>query len=119
MSDKIIIKKLKVFGHHGIHKEERDAGQDFVVDLEVTADLKKAAKADSIKKTVDYSELIPKVERVVREEQFDLLEALAERIAAVVLKHKLVSSVKVRVAKKKVQLDADVKSVAVEIKRKK
>ena len=43
--DKIILKGLVFFGYHGVHSAERQLGQRFVVDAELTVDLALAGAA--------------------------------------------------------------------------
>jgi hypothetical protein len=43
--DKIILKGLVFFGHHGVHSAERQLGQRFVVDAELAVDLALAGAA--------------------------------------------------------------------------
>ena len=43
--DKIILKGLVFFGRHGVHSAERQLGQKFVVDAELSADLALAGAA--------------------------------------------------------------------------
>lgn len=117
MSDRIRITGLKVFGHHGVDPAEREHGQDFVVDIEIETDLRLAGASDRLEDTVDYSPLIKEVQRIVSQERYDLLEALAARIAEAVLEDSKVSATTVRVAKPDPPLDADLESVQVEITR--
>lgn len=117
MPDKILIESLKVFGYHGASREEREQGQDFLIDLEIDADLTSAAKSDLLGETLDYDPLIKEVRRIVSGERYTLLEALAQRIADVVLESPLAYSVVVRVKKPSPPIDADMSSVGVEIRR--
>lgn len=117
MIDKIFVKGLRVFGHHGLTGDERDRGQDFLIDVEISADLTPAASSDAIEDTLDYSTVIKEVQRIVSVERFKLLEALANRIADAVLQNPMALSVVVRVAKPKPPIDAELDSVGVEIRR--
>lgn len=117
MADKILINGLRIFGHHGVGEEERKAGQYFVVDIVAQLDLKGGGMSDLIEETVDYAGLIKDVTRVVSAEQYSLLEALAERVAGVVLERPAVRSTTVRVAKPRPPIDARLDSVQVEITR--
>jgi dihydroneopterin aldolase len=117
MIDKIVVTGLRVFGHHGITEDERDRGQDFLVDVEISADLSRASTSDAIEDTLDYSGVVKEAQRIVSVERFRLLEALANRIAEAILENPIALSVVVRVAKPEPPIDAELDSVGVEIRR--
>ena len=117
MIDKIIISGLRVFGHHGVTEDERDRGQDFLIDVEISADLTRASSSDSIGDTLDYSGVVKEVQRIVSFERFHLLEALANRIADAALENTIALSVVVRIVKPEPPIDAELDSVGVEIRR--
>lgn len=117
MSDKILVRGLKVFGYHGVNASEREQGQHFLIDLELVLDLQEAGRTDRLEATVNYSSLIKEVQRIVSGEPCLLLEALAERIASAVLEYPRVMRVLVRVAKPAPPMAAHLDGVAVEIER--
>ncbi len=117
MSDKILIKGLRVFGYHGVNRIEREHGQHFVVDIEARLDLREAGSTDLLGTTLDYDSVVKKVQNVVSHERYTLIEALAQRISDVVLEYPEVYAVTVRVAKPKPPIEADLESVQVEIQR--
>jgi dihydroneopterin aldolase len=117
MTDKIVIEGLRIFGHHGVGNEEREAGQDFLVDLTISADLAEAGASDDLGDTVDYSTIVKEVQRIVSTERYRLIERLAERIVDAVFEHPRALTVIVRVAKADPPIDAEVGSVGVEIER--
>ncbi|MEO7804483.1 MAG: dihydroneopterin aldolase [Actinomycetota bacterium] len=99
MSDRIFISNLKVFGHHGVTAEEKRAGQYFIIDVECDLDLSGAVESDDLGDTLDYAQLIETVTRVVEDEEFNLIEALAGRLVEVVLRDTRVEETTVRIAK--------------------
>lgn len=115
--DRIHIKGLKVFGYHGVNRLEREHGQFFIVDIEARLDLFEAGLSDLLGKTLDYDALIKEVQGVVSMERFTLLEALAQRIADVVLERQMVIGTTVRVSKPSPPIEATLDSVGVEITR--
>lgn len=119
MSDKILIKSLKVFGYHGMTRIEREHGQHFVIDVECRLDLREAGISDLLGKTMDYDSLIKDIQRIVSMERYTLLEAVAERIAEIALQPPGVYSVIVKVAKPKPPIEADIEAIQVEIQRSK
>lgn len=123
MSDKIILKGIEVYGHHGCSIEEQKLGQKIIVDIEVDTDLSDACSSDEMGETVDYVKILECVEKVVGDESFKLLEGLAERIAEevshviLVESNLIVDGVKVTVHKPYPPVNFKVQDVSVEIYR--
>lgn len=115
--DRIILKGMQFYGYHGVLPEEKELGQPFIVDLELCCDLREAGLSDDLSKTVDYSRVFTMVEGIVTREPFQLIESLAERIAAVILKEFPVARVLVRVRKPHAPLRGIFTDLAVEITR--
>jgi dihydroneopterin aldolase len=84
-ADRIELRGLRVTGRHGVLPEERERAQPFEVDLDIEADLSEAARHDDLSMTVDYGAVVRRVAEVVATESFQLLERLADAIAAAVL----------------------------------
>jgi dUTP pyrophosphatase len=85
MTDLIELRGLLFYGYHGALPEERSLGQRFEVDLRLGLDLGPAGRADDLGLTVNYAEVADAVRTVVEGSPVNLIEALAERIAARVL----------------------------------
>lgn len=117
MSDRIVLAGMRFFGYHGALPEERVRGQEFVVDIEVEADLAAAGRSDALGDTVDYREVYEAARVVVTGEPRQLLEAVAEEIAGRVLALARVDAVLVRVRKPRVALPGPLDHSAVEIRR--
>ena len=83
--DRIALRGLRVRGFHGVLAAEREQGQDFLVDVVLSVDVREAAASDDLEDTVDYGALCAAVEAEVVDRRHALLEALAERVAAAVL----------------------------------
>ena len=83
--DRLAVLGIEGFGHHGVFPAERRAGQLFVVDLVLGVDTRTAARSDDLRDTVDYGSLVAKVKAAIESDPVDLIETLAERIAAVCL----------------------------------
>ena len=114
--DEIYIKDLTLKAHHGVLPEEKEKGQNFILDITVTADLKKARESDDLNDTVNYAEMIGTVNAVFMSEKNDLIEHAAERVATAILKkYKMVESVTVLLKKPEAPINADFSYVAVEI----
>lgn len=118
-SDRILLEGMQFFGYHGTLAPENELGQRFVVDVELSCDLRAAGEADDLAQTVDYSEVYHQARTIVEGPALRLTEAVAERIAAAVLeRHARVEAIRVKVAKPQVRLGGTVLAgSAVEITR--
>ncbi|HZD71447.1 MAG TPA: dihydroneopterin aldolase [Actinomycetes bacterium] len=114
--DRILVRNLRVFGHHGVLPEEAEHGQVFVIDLDLAVDLRPAGRSDDLERTVDYGTLTGRVAELVAARRRNLVEAVAEDVADLVLADGRVREVRVRVAKPHASLPADAE-VAVEVVR--
>jgi dihydroneopterin aldolase len=83
----------------GIWDWERRVKQKIVIDLEMGADIRKAAASDAIEDTLDYKRVAKRLLAFVSESQFQLVETLTERIAEIVVGEFGVPWVKVRLNK--------------------
>lgn len=116
-ADCIRLRGLRALGVHGALPEEQVRAQPFEVDLDVRLDLSRAGATDDLDDTVDYAALCDASLRVVATERYRLMEALAERIAAVVGADDRVVEVRVVVSKLRPPVAVDLVSAGVEITR--
>ncbi|MDQ6650787.1 MAG: dihydroneopterin aldolase [Actinomycetota bacterium] len=116
-SDRITLRGLRAFGFHGVLAEERRDGQVFVVDVVLVLDTAPAGRSDRLADTVDYAALAAAVRALVEGEPVDLIERLAERIAAAALADERVAQVEVTVHKPAAPVPAVVDDVSVSITR--
>jgi len=117
MTDSITLTGLRVNAHHGVYDFERENGQDFVIDVTVWLDLRTAAQSDDVNRTIHYGELANEVTEAARHNPVDLIETVAERIAAVVLLHQAAERVQVTVHKPQAPIEVPFTDVAVRIER--
>ena len=82
MRDRITLRGLRARGHHGVFDFERREGQDFVVDAVLYLDTAPAAASDDVEDTVHYGLLADRLVAIVTGDPVDLIETLAERLAA-------------------------------------
>ncbi len=99
----------------GVHRHERGARQRvrLNIDLSVAEDF--APHGDKLANVVCYEEIVSGVRRIADSEHLNLVETLAEKIAAFCLEDKRVRLVRVRIEKLDVYTDAG--SVGIEIER--
>ncbi|BDZ45191.1 dihydroneopterin aldolase [Naasia aerilata] len=116
-SDRISLRGLRTRGYHGVLPEERIAGQDFVIDLDLTLDLAPAAASDDVRDTVHYGELAQEVAGIVAGDPVDLIETLADRIASAVLRADRVLAVAVTVHKPQAPIPVAFDDVSVSLTR--
>jgi dihydroneopterin aldolase len=81
MTQKIEIKGLRVFGHHGVLDHERAEGQYFVIDAKVWIDDERASITDDISNTASYAEIAQLIASNVNSNPVNLLETLSQRLA--------------------------------------
>jgi dihydroneopterin aldolase len=116
-TDRIVLTGLRVHGHHGVLASERRDGQEFVVDAVLAMDLRPAGAPDDLADTVHYGELAERLAAVVAGEPVDLLEALADRLAAVCLADVRVRAAEVTVHKPGAPIPLSFDDVAVTVVR--
>lgn len=97
--DKIFLSSLSVECIVGIWEWERRVKQTVIIDIEMAADIRKAAASDHIDDTIDYKKVSKALLAFVGESQFQLVETLTERIAELIVTRFGVSWVKVRLNK--------------------
>jgi 7,8-dihydroneopterin aldolase/epimerase/oxygenase len=115
--DRIAVRGIEVFGHHGVLAHERELGQRFVVDLALDLDLTAAAESDRLSDTIDYGTLSGEVAAIVAGEPADLIETVAGRVADRCLTDPRVQSVEVTVHKPAAPLPVLAAEVAVTLRR--
>ena len=97
--DVIFIEALQVETVIGVYDWERRIRQPVVIDLEMGADVARAAASDDVADTLDYKAVSKRVQQFVGESSFFLVETLTERIAALVLDEFPVPWVRVKLNK--------------------
>lgn len=118
MTDRIVLHAMRFAGRHGVYPEEKAAPQPFEVDVEMSLDLRVAGATDDLAATVDYGAVFGVVRRIVETTSRDLVEALAESIAAEVLAgFPPVDAVVVRVRKMRPPIEGELAWAGVEVRR--
>jgi 7,8-dihydroneopterin aldolase/epimerase/oxygenase len=117
VTDRIALRGLRVRGFHGVLPQEREQGQDFVVDAVLHVDVREAAASDDLEDTVDYGTLALRLAEVVAGEPVALLETLAERLAAVCLQDPRVHVAEVSVHKPGAPIPLELADVVVTVVR--
>lgn len=115
--DVVSIRDLRVETHIGVTKEERSRAQTVSIVVDMETDAAASGVSDDIADTVDYDKVSTQVADLVRSSEFHLLEALASRIADLVLQYEGVDRVTVEVTKERPPIDEDVGAVVITIER--
>ena len=115
--DKIFLRGMKADTLIGVYDWERERLQTLVLDLDIGVP-EKSALSDDIGDTVHYGEVCEAVRNSLREQDFLLLEVLAEHVAKLILEEDF-NALWVRVRIIKPGILPDVKEVGVEIERSK
>jgi dihydroneopterin aldolase len=97
--DTIFIHALKTEAIIGIFDWERQVKQTVLLDIEMSADIRKAARSDSIDDTLNYKGVAKRVLAFVGASQFHLVETLSEQIAMLILEEFEVASVRIVLSK--------------------
>lgn len=117
-TDRIVLSNLSFYGYHGCDPAESQLGQPFVVDLALTIDLEPAGTSDDLTRTANYAMVYGLARDIVEGHPYNLIETVAEKIAASILTHTDARSVWVRVRKPRAPIKGMVAGeVAVEISR--
>lgn len=78
ISDRIVVRDLRLWAHVGVLESERQLGQWFELDLELGVDLNAAAAGDDLAASLDYSRAIKALQRQASEVQVQTLEHYSE-----------------------------------------
>ncbi|MCU1514433.1 MAG: folB [Microbacteriaceae bacterium] len=116
-ADEITLTGLRAFAYHGALPEERETGQEFVIDVRVMLDLSAASSSDDLEKTVHYGVLAEQVVAAVESNPVDLIETVAQRIADIVLEYPQVTLTWVTVHKPNAPITVPFADVSVTIAR--
>ena len=79
MESFIELKEIKIHAYHGVDKQERIVGNDYIVRVKVKFDISRAAESDMVSDTINYADIydVVKCEMGVPS---NLLENVAFRI---------------------------------------
>lgn len=82
--DIVFLRELRIDTVIGIYDWEREIKQTVVLDLEMAADVAKAAASDHIDDALDYKAVAKRLIEFVEDSQFQLVETLAERCTEII-----------------------------------
>jgi dihydroneopterin aldolase/2-amino-4-hydroxy-6-hydroxymethyldihydropteridine pyrophosphokinase len=111
MTDRITLTQLAVTTPHGVLAHEKREPQRFFVDIAIECDLSMAGASDDLGQTISYADVAQDAERILLQPPVDLIESLAEQIAASVLAHPAAEAVEVSVHKPDAPAGVDFSSI--------
>ncbi len=85
MTDIVFINDLRIETVIGIYDWERKIRQTVSLDLEMATDIARVAATDAIEDTLNYKAVAKRLIAFVGDSDFQLVETLAEKCAAIVL----------------------------------
>ena len=97
--DIVFVEGLRVDTVIGVYDWERQVRQTVVLDLEMATDNSRAAASDGLVDALDYAEVSKRVLAFVEGSEFQLIETMAEQVAALVLAEFKVPWLRLRLAK--------------------
>jgi dihydroneopterin aldolase len=115
--DRIEIIGIKGFGFHGVLQEEKEKGQEFIVDIKIDFDLKEAGITDDLNKTINYASIAERVKDIIEIGSFNLIEALAEEIAGKLKSEFPIEKILVKVHKPSAPISIEFQDLSVTIER--
>ena len=98
--DIIYLSDLKIETVIGVYDWEREIKQSVILDVEMGADIRRAAETDNIDDTLNYKAVSKRVIDFVEQSEFELVETLAERVVAIIREEFSVPWVRLRLNKK-------------------
>jgi len=98
-TDTIFLQDLKVETIVGIWDWERKIRQTVSIDIEMAADVAKAAETDNIEGTLNYKAVAKRVQQFVGDSEYQLVETLAEKLAETILSEFDIQWIQLRVSK--------------------
>ena len=115
--DKLILKGIRFHGHHGVPEAERQVGGHYEVDATLGCALANSGNTDALADTVNYAEVVSRIVEIGTQQSFQLIEALAEKIASAILEQFAVDEVHLTVKKLNPPIEQPIDYFAVEIFR--
>ena len=111
----VFVRDLKVNATVGVHDHEKKGPQPLLISIDLTVRELPGTVSVNLDRVVCYEDVVSNVQAICEEDHVNLIETLAERIAASCLKDARVHAVRVRV--EKTQAFAECASVGIEIER--
>lgn len=99
MSDLVFVRGLALDTVIGVYGWEREVRQRLVVDIEMAWDTAPAAASDDVEHALDYAAVSAALRDFAAGQSFQLIEALAEALAALIMRDFGVAWLRLRLGK--------------------
>lgn len=111
----VFVRDLELAANIGVYRREKGALQPVRINIDLTVEETEGEVGDRLENVVDYGAVVERVKEILAGGHLNLVETLAERIAAHCLEDERVKVARVRIEKLEVVPEAA--SVGVEIER--
>ncbi len=98
--DIVFLHGLRIDTVIGVYDWEREITQTLTLDLDMASDVARAAATDAIADALDYNAVAQRVTAFVAQSRYQLVETLAEDVAALIMKEFGVPWLRLRVNKR-------------------
>lgn len=115
--DRVRLNNMVFYGYHGAFQAERELGHRLEVDIELQANLEKAARSDEVEFSTNYADIYALVREVLEEHQYCLLESIARAVVTRLLAAYDFDAVRVRIRTPAPALGGLLDSIEVEMGR--
>ena len=111
----VFVRDLVIPALIGVHKHEKDGQQNIRINLDMEVPEAESSIKDRLSDVVCYEEIVDGIREIVNAGHINLVETLAEKIAARILTDQRIERVRVKI--EKLDIFADASSVGIEIER--
>jgi len=111
----VFVRDLELEANIGVYKREKGKSQPVRINVDLTVEETDGEVGDKLENVVDYGAVVDGIKAILAQGHLNLVETLAEKIAAHCLEDERVKVARVRIEKLKILPEAQ--SVGVEIER--
>lgn len=115
MNSYIFLDNVRFFAYHGVGKQEREVGNEFIISLRLKVDITLAAETDNVTHTVSYADVYENVKA-----EMEIPSALLEHVCGRIVKRLFrtfpaIEGIELKLSKRNPPMGADVDAAGVEV----
>ena len=115
MNSYIFLDNVRFFAYHGVGQQEREVGNEFVINLKLKVDIARAAETDDVTHTVSYADVYENVKA-----EMEIPSKLLEHVYGRIIKRLFrtfptVKAIELKLAKRNPPMGADLDAAGVEV----
>lgn len=115
MNSYIFLDNVRFFAYHGVGQQEREVGNEFVINLKLKVDIARAAETDDVTHTVSYADVYENVKA-----EMEIPSKLLEHVCGRIIKRLFrtfptVKAIELKLAKRNPPMGADLDAAGVEV----